>query len=181
MNDAADRTLLVDASVFITLADVGSVVLPRRLDGTVSMPQAVVEEITSAPAESELERAVGEWIEPVSALSGDRGSDPERAAERLGASSDPDDWSGDVALLAAAMEREDPVVITDDKPLRRTCKALSIPVSGSIGVVVRAVERGDLDPEVAKETLYAMDEVGARLSASLVRRAERMIDDAAEK
>lgn len=71
------------------------------------------------------------------------------------------------------------VVVTDDRPLRETCKALSIPVSGPTGVLVRAVERGDLTPDDAKDALLAMDEVGARLSASLLRRAERLIDDAA--
>ena len=88
-------------------------------------------------------------------------------------------------MLALALLRDDPernldspVVVTDDKPLREACKALSIPVSGSIGVLVRAVERGDVEAGEAKDTLYAMDEVGARLSASLVKRAEKLIDDA---
>lgn len=79
-----------------------------------------------------------------------------------------------------ALRNDRPVVITDDKPLRQTCKALSILISGSIGVLIRAVERGECTAEDAKQTLYAMDEVGARLSASLVKRAEQLIDDAAD-
>jgi len=88
---------------------------------------------------------------------------------------------GDVALLAYALafdDRDDrgPVVVTDDKPLRVTCEALSVPLSGSVGVLVRAVERGDIEQKEAKQKLYAMDEVGAGSSASSVRKAERMID-----
>ena len=93
---------------------------------------------------------------------------------------------GDLGILGLALLADHDgsslgrqVVLTDDKPLRKACKALSIPVSGSIGVLVRAVERGDLASEDAKASVEAMDEVGARLSASLLRRAERLIDDAA--
>jgi len=49
-------------------------------------------------------------------------------------------------------------------------------LSGSVGVLVRAVERGDIEQKEAKQKLYAMDEVGARSSASSVRKAERMTD-----
>lgn len=96
------------------------------------------------------------------------------------------DVDGDTALLGAALgfldgeHYDEIIVLTDDKPLRKTCKALGVPISGSIGVVIAAVERGDLDPDEAKDTLVAMDEVGARLSARSLRKAERLIADAAE-
>lgn len=120
----------------------------------------------------------------------------EDAANHLGREVSSDDSSGednpwiggDIGLLALGLQpaegESEParaVVVTDGKPLRKTCKTLSIPVSGSIGVLVRGVERGEFEPAIATEKLYAMDEVGARLSASLVRKAERLIDEAAEK
>lgn len=89
------------------------------------------------------------------------------------------DSSGDIALLADALTVPDSVVVTDDDPLRKTCKAPSIPIAGTTGVLVRAVERGELDEQRAKDVLYAMDEVGARSSVSLVDRAERLIEEAA--
>lgn len=187
MTDDRDdrRTLLVDASVFITLADIGSLDLLRGTSGAVRMPESVVEEVSSEPAERELERALDVWIAS-SSLGRNRTSSEEwtdrleTAATHLGRSTDPDDWGGDIPLLAAAMSHEDAVVVMDDKPLRKTCKVLSVPVSGSIGVLIRAVERGALEGDEAKAKLEAMDEVGARLSARLLRRAERLIDDAAE-
>lgn len=168
-----ERTLLVDASVFITLAAIDRHDLLAELDGRVVVPEAVAGEIADDPAASHLEDGVESGWLTVS-----RVNDDERlghAASHLDAA---DGQSGDVALLASAMAR-DAVVVTDDKPLRKACKALSVPVSGSIGALVRAVERGDLAPDEAKEDLEAMDEVGARLSARLFRRAESLIDDAA--
>lgn len=179
------RRLLVDASVFITLAGIGSLDLLRGTNGEVWMPEPVVEEVSSEPAERELERALGVWIaSPTLGRDGtnadERTESLEAAATHLGRSTNPDDWGGDIPLLAAAMYYEDSVVVTDDKPLRETCKVLSVPVSGSIGVLIRAVERGALEGDEAKAKLEAMDEVGARLSARLLKRAERLIDDAAE-
>ncbi len=149
------------------------------------MPKAVVKEVSSEPAERELERALGVWIASPT-LGRERTSSEEwterleTAATHFGRSTNPDDWGGDISLLAAALFHEDPVVVTDEKPLRETCKVLSVPVSGSIGVLIRAVERGALEADEAKAKLEAMDEVGARLSARLLKRAERLIDDAAE-
>lgn len=172
----SDRTILVDASVFITLADTGSAALLSGLDGSVVVLDLVRREITSDPAAKVLSDAIADsWVTCPQSVSD---AAVKEAASHLGRSDE--ELRGDAVLLAHALVAGDPVVITDDKPLRQTCKALSIPVSGSIGVLVRAVERGDIDPADATDTLYAMDEVGARFSASLVQKAERLIDDAAD-
>lgn len=173
---ASDRTVLVDASVLITLADTGSVDLLAGLDGSIVVPDLVRQEITSDPAAKTLSDAIADGC--VTCPQSVPDTAVEEAASHLGRSDE--ELRGDAALLAHALVAGDSVVITDDKPLRQTCKALSIPVSGSIGVPVRAVERGDIDPADATDTLYAMDEVGARFSASLVRKAERLIDDASD-
>lgn len=69
----------------------------------------------------------------------------ERRRERRTDAAQSPDWTGDVALLGEALERSERVIVSDDKPLREACKTLSIPVSGSIGVPIRAVERGELN------------------------------------
>lgn len=180
-----ERTLLVDASTFITLAEIGACDLLYGTRGRIAVPAAVRREITDEPAKSELDRAVESGdvsvLEP--RADADLPRSYERAMDHLDRSaptaSGDSNVIGDVAILGAALDRSDVVVVTDDKPLRDTCKALSIPVSGSIGVLVRAVERGDATADEAKDALLAMDEVGARLSARLLRRAERLIEDAA--
>lgn len=180
-----DRTLLVDASSFITLAEIRACDLLYRAPGRIAVPTAVRGEITDDPAESELERAFETDDVVVVEHTADDGLHPEtyeRANEHLDlsvptAGGEPA-WPGDVALLGEAFRTSDVVVVTDDKPLRKTCRALSIPISGSIGILVRAVERDDVEVDAAKDKLAAMDEVSARLSARLLRRAERLIDEA---
>lgn len=183
-----DRFVLVDASAFITLAGIGWAELLRQLDGQILMPAAVSEEITDDRAVTVLSRVCETWLHVEGVQSATWSNREihdatERAASYLGVDSPRENWHGDVALLTYALgltdQDSDIVVVTDDKPLRKACKALSIPLSVSIGVLVRAVERGELAEDEAKDALYAMDEVGARLSASLVRRAERLIEEAA--
>jgi predicted nucleic acid-binding protein len=186
-----ERAVLVDASVFITLAKIDQIPTLENIRGSILVPQPVQNEISSPVAAEALSARTDDEIQIVDAALAPLPT----AADHLGKDLTVDDLNGyghqtvegDVALLGVALLRDDlevdsfrsVLILTDDKPLRKTCKALSIPVSGSIGVLVRAVERGDLDPEDAKASLEAMDEVGARLSASLLRRAERLIDDAA--
>lgn len=189
-----ERTLLVDASVFITLAEVDATDCLASLEGVLVVPSAVRREVSVEPAKTRLGRLVAagtiseidwcQWSEKRD-ISGERvaaathlGTNPDTAVETIDGQQVLVD--GDVALLSLARSMEDVVVVTDDKPLRKTCKSLSVPVSGSIAVLVRAVESGQYTATQAESKLYAMDEVGARLSASLVKRAERLIDDASD-
>lgn len=178
------RRLFVDASAFITLAEIGREEQLARLDGEAVVPRAVADEIRDEPAASALEAAVESGDLKVAngdeaATTGVENERLERAAAHLGYGPIEDGWSGDVALLAFGLGTDDSTVVTDDGPLRRACKALGVTVSGSIGVLIAGVEHGELAPDDAKDALVAMDETGARLSASLIRRAEGLIDDAA--
>jgi len=164
------RKLLVDASVFITLAEIDATYLLEELDGDVVVPERIAEETEDEPARTELEEAEDDWLTVGSA-------DRERlgwASKRLGR----EETAGDTALLALASEHDDSVVVTDDKPLRNAYKAVGVPLSGSLGVVVASVENGTLEAEEAKRLLVPMDEAVARLSARFLRKAERLIDEA---
>lgn len=193
--EAAERMVLVDASVLLTLADVGRLELLWGLRGALVVPTAVANEVRSEPAAGLLTDAEargdvsiddsGELIhsdgeEDAFPAYREAGAHLGNAPSEIERSSDVSSRiDGDTALLAVCLAVQNPVLVSDDKPLRNACKALSVPVSGSIGVLVHAVERGDLSPNEARDSLYAMDAVGARLSASLVRRAERLIEEAA--
>lgn len=175
MSDA----LLIDASVFITLSEIGRAQLLETLDGEPVVPFPVASEISDDPGAKWL--SAGEQSGWIRILDQIPMAEATEAAVHLG-NDEPsvdEELDGDTALLAVALSESDAIVITDDKPLRKACKALGVPISGSIGVVIASVERGALEPDEAKDALVAMDEAGARLSASLLRRAERLIDDAA--
>jgi predicted nucleic acid-binding protein len=165
---------IVDASTFITLAEIGHLDCLRSFDHSIAMPSAVADEIETDPAARRLSSA--DWVAVLDRPATDV---TEQARSRLGTETS----GGDTALLAAALARrdDDPVAVTDDKPLRSACKSLGIAVSGTIGVLVIAVENGHLDADTARDALVAMDEVGAHLSIGLLRRAERLIEDAADE
>ena len=164
------RKLLVDASVFITIAEIDAGHLLDELDGEVVLPERVADEIEDEPARSELKEAEDDWltVEPAD------GETVVWALKRLGR----EIARGDTALLALASEYEDAVAVTDNKPLRKACRSVGLPLSGSIGVVVASVENGALEADEAKRLLVSMDEVGARLSARLLRKAERLVEQA---
>lgn len=168
------RTVYVDASVLITLAETGQFELLEVVRGEPTVPEAVVGEVSDDPAASRLDAAVDTGTVEVADASNTSALDD--AAAHLDVA--PEDYAGDVALLALAMDDDERVVVTDDKPLRKACKALGIPLSGSIGVLVVAVENGELSVDAATDVLVAMDQVGARMSASLFRKAERLIEEA---
>lgn len=177
MTEVGGRTVLVDASAFITLAAIEADSLLEGMRGSVAVPDAVAEEICDEPAASAL--AAAERDGRIERANPSAAEAVESAGRHLGVTDLDAHEGGDVPLLACALESSAVVVVTDDKPLRKACKALGVPVSGTIGVLVAAVERGDLEPDAAKSLLEAMDEVGARLSARLLRRAERLVDEAA--
>jgi len=164
--------LIVDASVFITLAEVDSLELLDGLEGDVVVPELVADEIQDDPARTALEEARGDWI---SVEKADEEA-IEKGTKKLGRGGG--EPRGDAAVLGLSFEYGEPVVVTDDKPLRNACKTLGISLSGSVGVVVASVEEGNLDADEAKDLLVSMDEVGARLSARLLQKAERLIDEA---
>lgn len=174
------RRVFVDASAFLTLAGIGRSGLLRGIDGRVEVPAVVQVEIAHGPAAGALERATDRETGWIRTPRDPPDSDVEFAAEHLGREESAGSFDGDVELLAPALGAGDPVVLTDDRPLRKTCRALGVPVSGSVGAVIAAVERGGLDPDEARDALVAMDEVGGRLSARTFRRAVRLIDGVAQ-
>lgn len=195
--DSTERTVLVDASVLLTLADVGRLDQLWELQGELFVPTSVANEVRSEPAAGHLTEAEARGDVSIGDSSGllrfegdgDTYTPYQEAGAHLGKELQRDDLTGEVssriegdtALLAICLAISGPVLVSDDKPLRNASEALSVPVSGSIGVLVHSVDRGDLSAAAARDSLYAMDAVGARLSASLVRRAEQLIEAAEEE
>lgn len=180
------KRFYLDTSVLITLMEIGQASNLGSLEGDVFVPDAVLDELLSDRDLTRLaelsDNDIVEFGSPENVCENGREEMLRRAAVHLGQDLRSDsDIDGDVALLSLGMADDFGVIVTDDKPLRKSCMALGIPVSGSIGVLIAAVERGELESDQAKDALVAMDEVGARLSARLLRRAEQLIDEAADR
>lgn len=82
---------------------------------------------------------------------------------------------GEAEALAMALEGEDPaVVVTDDRNAIRACKVLRIDFVTSLGILVRAVEKGVLSRDDGIRCLEKLRSYG-RFKAEVVEEVSRQI------
>lgn len=129
------REGVLDASPVIVLARAGFVGLLPELLAPILIPQAVAEEIEAGPTDDPGRRFLAgppDWltiVEPQPALS-------PLPSWRLG--------RGESGVLEYARQNAGTVAVLDDRAARRAARALEIPVTGTLGLLIAAVERGIL-------------------------------------
>lgn len=96
-------------------------------------------------------------------------------------SSPADEWL-EAGVYNGWIEQQSQFLMEDAELARNYLGYSENELDGDVALLACAlgVESGEISPNEAKEKVYAMDEVGARLSASLVKRAEKLIDDTAD-
>lgn len=161
----------VDSTVLSALGRRDRLSLLATLPETPVVLPAIREEVTTEPAARNVETFCDRHDARAE-------TPPDRfrreAVDLLG-----DDTPGDVALVAAVLREDDPpTVLTDDRRLRNVCDGLGARVSGTLGVIVSAVESG-LDPEEARELLRDLSGGGFHMTAELYERTRELIDEAA--
>jgi predicted nucleic acid-binding protein len=147
---------IINASPIIALARVGQVDLLARLPQQAALPQAVAEEISVAPEddptrqalESGLFKIVKAPAIPDTILAWDLGK-------------------GESAVLAYALAHRGSVAILDDGAARRCARSLSLPVIGTLAVVILAKQHGLI--ESAAQVLHALHSADFRLDDELIR------------
>ncbi|WP_207891154.1 DUF3368 domain-containing protein [Natrarchaeobius oligotrophus] len=84
-------------------------------------------------------------------------------------------------LIAAVLAHEDAddsvAIVSDDRRVRTVARGLGATVTGTVGVIVRAVEEG-LSPNEAKAIVRRVDEHGLHMTAELRDKAIELVDDA---
>lgn len=167
----------LDATVLIALGSIGELERLSMLEATPVVGSVVRAEVTTEPARTAVGRAIESGILTESSSPTRDRLDEARAV--LGESED----SADVHLVAAVLgdhRQDEPVaVISDDRRVRTVARGLGVPVTGTVGVVVRAVGEG-LDPDEAKTIVRRLDQHGLHMTASLRERANELIDEATE-
>jgi predicted nucleic acid-binding protein len=162
----AGRPVVVDATPIIGLALIDRLHLLQDLYGEVVIPEAVRSEVMTGGSRrvgvGQLDGAT--WIRTVALR------DPGRA-DLL---SDLD--RGEAEVIALAQEIMAGLVIIDERLARRHARRLHLPLTGTVGVLLRAKERG-LIPRVAP-FIHGLREGGVRLSAGLVVRALQLAGEA---
>jgi len=147
---------VINASPVIALARVGQVDLLTRLPQQCIIPQAVVEELFRAP-EDDLARQVigGGMFKIVKTPS----PPPELLAWGLG--------KGETAVLSYALGHPSWIAILDDAAARRCARTFSIPLAGTLAIVVLAKQHRLI--ESAAQVLHALRGVDFRLEDNIIR------------
>ncbi|MFB6072689.1 MAG: hypothetical protein ABEJ88_06955 [Halobacterium sp.] len=169
--------VLVDATTLIALGSVGRVDLLEHFDGDLVVPELVADEVTTDPAKTNVESFFEDRQRAgIDALSPGR---QERAKALLG----DEEVHGDVHLIGCVSTShafENTVaVVSDDQRVRTVARGLGATVTGTVGVIVRAVHEG-MDTEEAKDLLRGVDSHGLHMTGELREKAYELIDDAAD-
>lgn len=167
--------VLVDATTLIALGTVGELDRLTTFEGTVVVPSAIVDEVTTEPARTDLARLLE--TEDVEAIDPIEDACVDRAKELLGDA----EVTGDVRLIAAILRRldagHDVAVVSDDRRVRTVSRGLGAGVTGTIGVIVRAVADG-LPVEEGRRLVREVDGHGLHMTGELRERAYELIEDA---
>lgn len=85
---------------------------------------------------------------------------------------------GEAAVLTLAEEYPPQIILLDDLDARRYAKRIGLPVTGTVGILVTAKQKGLIN--TIKPLLIALQENGARLSVSLINDMLKQANEEAE-
>lgn len=156
-----DRPVVANNTPLVALYELGLLSLLRDLFERVTIPEQVRAEFLAIEHEkrqSALDEAP--WIETVSL------EERERVRTFVGLD------EGEAAVLALATERSARLVIIDERKGRRFAQRLDLTVTGTIGVLLLARERG-LVPEI-RPLLERLIDAGLYLSPALISAALKL-------
>lgn len=168
--------IYVDATTLIALGSIGELDRLTGFEGQLVVVPEIESEVTTQPAKANLEQIIskGEVTQPSDAVAE---AALDRAMELLGDRESTGDVRLIAHLLAGPSADRSVALISDDRRLRTVSRGLGIQVTGTIGVVIRAV--GDrLDPDEAKALVRRLDSQGLHLTGELRETAFDLIEDA---
>ena len=169
--------IFLDATTLIALGTIGELKQLTSFTGELVILPAVKNEVTTEPAQTNLNRFIDQYaVETTDPAAQDR---VQQAKAVLGEN----EQNGDVSLIAAVLAdtaADRPVgVVSDDQRVRTTARGLGATVTGTVGVIIRAVEDG-LDREEAYTLVRRIDSHGLHMTGELRDKAYSLIDTAAE-
>lgn len=155
--------VIADSSPIICLSRLANFEILRDLYGSLLIPDEVYREVVEdgAGMPGSVELAAADWVEQR------RVSEKSPLYRSLCAELD----RGEAAALVLAMDVGADLVLMDDLPGRRAARELTIPVKGTLGIIVAARLEGLITE--ARPLIDALQQKGARLSPRIVQRALR--------
>ena len=122
--------VIVNSTPVIGLANIGKLDILRQMYGTITIPQAVFDEIKSPSVQRQV-NANRDWIR-VEQIND--ASQKQMYRAKLHA--------GEVEVMILAQEKKADLVILDDNAAKKTAKFLGLRVIGTLGILVLAKKRG---------------------------------------
>lgn len=175
----------VDATTLIALGEVGELDLLTLLDGDLRIHRPVADEVTTEPSKSNLQRFCDRHRLSLVSVGGNLLQEAKDAKEEAQRILDEDEVNGDVVMIKSVLLGEykglGSAVVSDDRRLRTVAEGLGAHVTGTIGVVVRAVAEGELTEQEAKDLVRRLDSRGLHMTGELRERADELIEDAARE
>lgn len=189
--------ILADASTLIALGQIGKLELLCCFSRDIVVPPAVRAEVTTEPAQGNLEKFA--QCDPVFLADSSTIPTSQRAIDMLGEA----ERNGDVEMVGlllcnqgsssdrAMLTREEGnaaplgfndspsvAVISDDRRVRTVARSLGATVTGTIGVIVRAVEEREMSAEEGKDLVRRVDSHGLHMTGELREKAYELVEDA---
>ena len=147
---------VLNASPLIVLARVGLESLPLSLAAQVTVPRPVAEEIQAGPSLDPARQALAAGRFTIV-------DSPPPPAELLA-------WDlgyGETAVLSWTIANPGWTAVLDDGEARKCARAFSIPIKGTLALVLMAKQRGFISS--AGEVIQALLNIGFRLDEGLIR------------
>jgi predicted nucleic acid-binding protein len=161
------RKVVANTTPLIALSHVGHLSVLKRLYGEIIIPEAVYKEL-SVKQESVCKKAVDsslDWIKV------------ERIQNKMAkAMYKTQLHEGEVEVMILSQEVTADVVIIDDANAKKYAKYLGLPVTGTLGVLIKAKREGYIDE--LKPILYQMTEHGIYLSPKLIELCLKQVEEA---
>ena len=159
----------------VGLGGIGRLDLLDALPDTPLVPLTVREQVTTEPARTNLRQLLDRGGARTD-IPGDGGYD-DAARATLGEPA----TTADVRLVAAVLEHGDTVagvwLVSDDRRVRTVARGLGAEVTGTVGLLVRAVEQG-LPPGEARGLLRDLDDHGLHATGRFLEAADELIGEA---
>ncbi|MBE0524195.1 MAG: hypothetical protein IBX40_07675 [Methanosarcinales archaeon] len=160
------KYLVVNASPIILLGKIGRLGL-LTIKGFITMtPDKVVQEvmIKQTPESLALENALHSWMKTFDNVSG---------VQTISSIIGEDVSRGEVDVIAKARqlldEGHEVLAVLDDRSARKGAQALSIPITGTLGMVVHAVRSGNISSDDGIAVVNKLLSIGARFDYSLIK------------
>ncbi len=159
-----------DTTPLITLMKISKLSLLKDLFGEVLIPGAVYEEVTSNEGFKEEAEIIinSDFVKVVSV------SDKERVRliQRVTGLD-----LGETEAIVLADESKADVLLMDEMKGRQVAKNMSLPLAGSIGVLIGALEKGLINPDEIERAVVTLKNSNRRISEELL---QMVVDKARE-